>query len=508
MATVRVIIGEKHIKEAVAMAAAGEVPNGSTHIYSDERTQGLRLLVQKNTATWAVKYKGKTIIIGWAYPEARRPLKTATAARELVPIIKGLADEDPSQIEPFLTARYAGRDNKQALEDMRPAVTTWTLQECADVMIDARTKATAAKPLRPASVEEIRRTLARPEMKDIVGMPVATMKRGDVERARDKIEASSGISAAKKLVSNIRSILSYCCEYKSGDSGLDHRDMWWELLKTDSKIKARTRTPSLSDIVGTLSLIQHYLRHPLPGRKDGKRGVRANVFAAAWWLILTSQRTSAGLSLLKIDFYPDPRDPDYYLAAWDEDAMKGKKTHVLPVPKRAVDHMLPLIEAASDNGFQSKWAFPSERGSEAEDIHVSRTAVRQLIVRLQGRDPLMKGKSESRDLLGEAGIMHWTPHDLRRSITAVMDDAGIPGGASAVLAHEVKLSEHLGEDALTEAQREEWLANRVAKITKLAYGGGGYLRLKKTAMTVWTDAVLDAWEALQAPDAVELQAAA
>jgi len=89
-----------------------------------------------------------------------------------------------------------------------------------------------------------------------------------------------------------------------------------------------------------------------------------------------------------------------------------------------------------------------------------------------------------------------------------MDDTGIPGGASAVLAHEVKLSEHLGEDALTEAQREKWLANRVAKITKLAYGGGGYLKPKKNAMRVWTDAVLDAWEAIQAPHATEMKIAA
>lgn len=178
--------------------------------------------------------------------------------------------------------------------------------------------------------------------------------------------------------------------------------------------------------------------------------------------------------------------------------MKGKKTHVLPIPMRVVEHMSPLIEAAQDHG--SQWAFPSERGSEDNDICISRTAVRQFIVRLQGRDPLMKGKDAARDLLAEAGVLHWTPHDLRRSITAVMDDNGIPGGASAVLAHEIKLSEHLGEDALTEAQREEWAANRMAKITKLAYGGGTFLRLKKSAMTIWTDAVLDAWEALEAPE--------
>lgn len=505
MATVRCLIAEKHIKEAAAMASSGETPPGNIHIYSDERAQGLRLIVQKNRASWVVKYKDKSLTIGWIWPEGLRPLKTATAAREMVPIIKGLLDEDPAQVEPFLVAKYAGRDNKAAIAEMRPVVTTWTLQQCADAMIEGRTKKTSQSPLRKASVEEIHRTLRRPEMKDLIETPAVLLKRGEVEKVRDKIEASSGISAAKKCVSNIRSIMNYCCEYKSGESGLDHKDMWWELLKTDSKIIARTRTPSITDIVKTLQLAAHYLDRPLPGRVDGKHGLRDNVYAAFWWLVLTAQRTTAGLALRKVDFYPEPRDPDYYLAAWDEGVTKNKKTHVLPVPMRAVDHMLPLIEAAKDHG--SEWVFASERGKEDKDISISRTAVRQFIVRLQGRDPLMKGKEAARDLLAEAGVMHWTPHDLRRSITAVMDDNGIPGGASAVLAHEIKLSEHLGEDALTEAQREEWAANRMAKITKLAYGGGTFLKLKKTAMTVWTNAVLDAWEAIQAPKEQFLEAA-
>lgn len=507
MATERVLIGEKHIKAAIQLAQTGEAPEGGSYIYSDIRQQGLRLIVQKGRATWMIKAGNFSKAIGYAYvkPAGSRMLSVATDARDLAEAALKIMKRDPDLLEPFLVNRYSGFSIEEALTASKPIPKTWTLQECADAMIEGRTKATASSPLRKASVDEIKRTLKRPEMKDLVGTVAAILTRGEVEKVRDKIEASSGISAAKKCVSNIRSIMSYCCEYKSGDSGLDHKDMWWELLKTDSKIIARTRTPSLADIVKTLQLAAHYLDHPLPGRVDGKHGVRANVFAAMWWLILTSQRTSAGLALQKVDFYPDPRDDGFYLAAWDEEAMKGKKTHVLPIPMRVVQHMLPLIEAAADHG--SKWAFPSERGSEDHDICISRTAVRQFIVRLQGRDPLMKGKDAARDLLAEAGVMHWTPHDLRRSITVVMDDNGIPGGASAVLAHEIKLSEHLGEDALTEAQREEWAATRMAKITKLAYGGGTFLKLKKSAMTVWTNAVLDAWEAIQAPNGQFLEAA-
>ena len=518
--TTRVMIAEKHVKEAAALAAAGTLASDEQQIFSDERTQGLRLLVQKNSASWVVKYKNWSKTIGFIYPDGNRPLKTATAARELVPIIKGLLDEDEAQVEPFLVAKYAGRDNKAAIAEMRPVATTWTLKQCAEETIRARTALDSDDKLKPASVEEIERTMRRPEMASIIDVPASLIKRGQVEAIRDAVLKSSGVSPSKKLISNIRTVLTYCCIYQSGLSGLDDGNMWWELLKSDKRVKARTRRPEVDGIAKTMLIAQEYLHKPLPGRTDGKRGVRPNVYAGLWWLTLTAQRTSAAISLRKIDFYPDPVDPEYYLAAWDEDVMKSGKTHVLPIPRRAYDHMKPLIEAASDE-HGSQWAFPSERGSEENDIHINRTAVRQFLVRLDGRDETsMKawkaaeatgkkhGVPKPVSLLALAGVAFWAPHDLRRSITAVCDEAGVPAGASAILAHEIKLSVGLGEDALTDAQRETWLANRMAKITKLAYGGGAHHKLKKEAMAAWTDAVLDAYEALQVPEAVEMQAAA
>ncbi|MEY9831058.1 hypothetical protein ABIA25_002873 [Sinorhizobium fredii] len=296
MATERVLIGEKHIKAAIKMAQTGEAPEGGSYTYSDIRQQGLRLIVQKGRATWVLKVGNFSKAIGYAYvhPVGPRMLSVATDARNLAETAMKVLERDPELLEQFLVNRYSGYTNEEALAASKPTPKTWTLQQCADAMIEARTKATASSPLRKASIEEINRTLKRPEMKDLVGTVAALLTRGEVEKVRDKIEKASGISAAKKCVSNIRSILNYCCEYKSGDSGLDHKDMWWELLKTDSKIKARTRTPATDEIIKTLQLATYYLDHPLPGRVDGKHGVRGNVYAAMWWLILTAQRTSAG----------------------------------------------------------------------------------------------------------------------------------------------------------------------------------------------------------------------
>ena len=70
-----------------------------------------------------------------------------------------------------------------------------------------------------------------------------------------------------------------------------------------------------------------------------------------------------------------------------------------------------------------------------------------------------------------------------------LDEAGIPGGASVILAHEVKEKEALAVTG-TERQRADFLRQRQAKVTQLAYGGAQHLALKREAIKVWCDAVL------------------
>jgi hypothetical protein len=82
-------------------------------------------------------------------------------------------------------------------------------------------------------------------------------------------------------------------------------------------------------------------------------------------------------------------------------------------------------------------------------------------------------------------------HDMRRTITEVLEDHGIPAGSSAILAHELKASERLTDASLSAENREELQKQAVAKITKLAYGGAQHLKIKREAMRIWTDAVLD-----------------
>jgi integrase len=272
---------------------------------------------------------------------------------------------------------------------------------------------------------------------------------------------------------------------------------WWTEVKVGRVDSARTRKPRVTELAKTLILADIYTAKRLPGRiegtKDSKYGVRDAVAAAFHWIALTAQRQSAGLSLEKLAFVPDDKNPGWYLAAWDADQMKGKVDHVLPIPPRLVAHMLPRLERAARE--DSDWMFPSERGEG--DKHINRSSTLGVLKRLSATDDLGKKREDAVDLLQLNGIRYWAMHDVRRSITETLEEHEIPAGSSAILAHELKASERLHGD-LSADSREELQKQMVAKITKLAYGGAQHLKIKRQAMSIWVDTVLDEYERLKA----------
>ncbi|MCO5152842.1 MULTISPECIES: hypothetical protein [unclassified Shinella] len=507
MTTIRAILDDEHIR-AAAQRAADPTPNKALVTYADDRITGLQIRCQGKQAFWSLRYGKWTKVLGYVFPDAKRHVPSIGEARELAKATKEILDDDEQLLDPFFAKYYSIRETygkkrieaiRAARKEMRSKATTWSLRQCFEFVIEDRTRAGALKPIKKGYKEELELCVRRPQMKPLMDRPAADLTRGDFDIVRTALIQEAGISPANKVISNVRSVLDYCCSLQSKQSGLDHKDMWWQLLQGAGKVKSRTRTPTPDDVARTLALAEEYLRKPLPGRVDGKSGVRPNVFAGLVWLTLTAQRTFAALHLKHADFFEDPERGDgWYIASWEAGIMKSGKSHVIPVPPRAAQMMLPLIASAKTFG-TSVWCFPSEKGTPDNDICVNASAPRQVLQRLAARDPLMREKNGTRktvavDLLSEQNIPWWSPHDLRRSLTSVMDKAGIPGGASAILAHEIKLSTELGEEHLTDEQRQRWREIRTAKITREAYGDPQFLSLKAPAMEAWTDAIIDAYE--------------
>ncbi|KQS91066.1 hypothetical protein ASG42_11280 [Rhizobium sp. Leaf391] len=519
--SIPVEIEKKHIDGAIERAKAG-VSKEDSYYYADKQTKGLQLRVQSRQAFWALKYFNWTRTIGYAWPAEDRHLPSISEARKLAAACKDILDDDPKMLEPMLVKYYgrSDRDIKKAKKEMSAVSTGWTVLRTAEEMITARQQPDTDEPIKPATIAQFRYTLKRPELKELVNKPISDVTKGDLDAVKRELDKmpEHATTAVKKFVSDIRRILTWGATHATDTTGLDPSNLWWQLVKSGKKTKPVTRTPEVDDLVKTLILAEEYLKKPLPGRaSDGRFGIGQNVLNALWWLCLSAQRATAGTQLRVIDFFPDPerRESGWYLAFWEE--TKNGKAFVLPVPPRAVTFLLSLISKNKGN-HSSQWCFPSSKGDAANDIPIDRNSPGAFIERLATVDTPtrtrikaeLKKDEENRkkkgkeyepwvnpfvDLLAEHDVMYWSPHDVRRGLTAVMKKHDIPGGASAVLAHEVDVTADL-RHVDNARNRERWLELRVAKVTELAYGAGGFIPLKGKAMEIWTNTILDRYEEL------------
>ncbi|NTI03102.1 hypothetical protein G6K88_13845 [Agrobacterium rhizogenes] len=533
-------IDKNDVISAVRMTRSG-TPDGKIFVHTDKSTRGLMLRVQGKKAAWVVKYKNDTATIAFAHPEDEpRYVSALSKIQELARVVRTMLENgDKAQVSSYLTSYYLERAGdtsknkigtaKQALVTMKAAVANdaWTLKDCVDAAIKMKTAPDAKRKIKikPSAEKDMRTTFSRSAFKIAMTKPVLHLSLNDIESVRDTVYRESGPSPANKVVTYTRSVLNFCRKYHS-KSGLQTVDRWWEMLDAPYEVEAREREPSIKEVVQTMILAEEYLSKPLPGRAFSTNGVRPGSLAALWWIVLTCQRVDAGLSLLPYNVVEDEErlGSGWLLAGWDAADQKGGKSFVLPVPARAWN-FVDSFRKKSKTTTSVDWAFPSEVKPE---VHISASGTYRIVYRLAGRDKLVQEKSnkkrdrsadksgrkwtppvrtERRDLLKDAGIDWWSHHDLRRTMSSFMSMRRMPGGASAILAHEVKDDTRL-RASQTEQQRIDFQKERAAKITQTAYGAESqFIQLKSLAMQAWTDAVLDEYDGQKAASIITLQAA-
>lgn len=512
MTTTRTFITREHTTAAARAAkAVAEAKNkglefdGNVHTISDQGRKGLRIINVGGVASWVFKTSKHTKTLGYIYPPHYRPIAAPEKAREVGGYVKSLLDEDPSRVDAYLEAWHVHQDHAKALESLKvKTADTWTFEQCINRMLEDRQKPDSDAFLKPMSVKDVKGTFNRDCFDKIKKTPATLLARADFEKVRDTVRDNVGISPAKKVITHSRTVFDWMARHHSGQSGIDGRDPWWQMLHAPYRLKARDRRPAVEDIIKTLILAEEYLEKPLPGRAISTAGVGAGVLAGLWWIVMTAQRGKAATSLRAYNLVDDgERGGGWKIAMWEPDQMKAGVTQMLPIPPRAAA-IIENIRAKAKHCGSEAWAFPSDRDPEK---HATPSGVYRILYRLAGRDALLqpeaKHSSPTRklperktprlDLLAEADIPWWSGHDVRRTIQEVLDDAGIPGGASVILAHEMKSDIDLTAP-WDEQQREDFMRNRVAKITKKAYGTAQYPKLKAEAMQVWTDALLDEYD--------------
>ncbi|WP_142627997.1 hypothetical protein [Rhizobium sp. P007] len=516
MATERLEITEKEIRAARAMAEVGKTPDGKIYVWTDTCCKNLRLQVQAKTASWIVRWKDASVTIGYIHPADKQVITALKTVRDIAQSTLALLKQDPKKVKIFLAGVHAKQTIAKALEaahaHQEQNATTWTLRECFERTIEDKRNPDHKNHIGSEMEKDIRITLNRACYQSVLDKAAVYVTADDIEHVRDTVKKEAeaagkkGISPSNKVITHTRAVLDYCATTHRGKSGLGEVQPWWKMLGTVFKNPEKTRRPEVEEVVRTMLLAEEYLTKPLPGRAIQAPGTTHNTLAGLWWIILTVQRATAGLSLLRYNIGPDLErsDSGWLIAAWDKDVMKAGQSFVLPIPERA----WKFIEAIRSKGKHledSDWVFPSVKSTEDNSIHATPSGIYRVVYRLAGKDePEQKfegerknktpARTDRRDLLTENGISWWSMHDVRRTLTAVMKDAKMPGGASAILAHEVSEKEVLTASA-TELQKADFRKQRTAKITRMAYGGESqFIELKSEAMEVWTNTVLDEYD--------------
>jgi len=472
--------------------------SGDGTIFADDKTDGLILRVRKSSASFSLKYAGKTRVLGELAESERGAcrageIQTVQAARELADKVRALLKDghDPSR---FISGKGVGKsdeDAKKAVE-RQAAVDAgkWTWERLVAEYTDGYlgTPRIVRQRLRQPSersVENARRALTAPEADGLKGLLLSELSPGHLEKVRDEcaLRAKGGKTASRSFVANAKAALSFAKRKHRENSGLGGERRWWlevEILDSTA-VEPRTRMPSLEDLAKVLYRAEKY--RILPDRKQ-KRRTSETVLCGLWWLALVGQRTSAGLALEKVHVLPYPDGPTgWKVVFWSEAAMKSRRAHALPIPPRLV---LLIERALSYNrNDDSKFVFPAtaSRGKKS-DAPIARTAPKSLLVRMRGINNSPKRRGGERrigtDLLED--IPHFSMHDIRRTFATTLSNKAVRGDAiSAVLDH---AGLETGQAMM-----------RAADATTLAYAIGQRLDLKQVAMQVWTEIVFDAVDA-------------
>jgi hypothetical protein len=344
--------------------------------------------------------------------------------------------------------------------------------------------------------------LHHPCFRAIEHKPVGLLDYEDLEKIRDELKKSKTASQASRTISIARSMLDWAYAEHASRTGLAKLHfVFWERWKIERKTGTRDHAPTITELARTLVLVEHL--HSLSRRSRGKGTVDATLVGALWGLVLTGQRIGQLLRTPTGRLLESPKVPvGWQVLTWRPGEVKKVQglslPHWLPLPPETIA-ILGHWRSECDVD-DSDWMFPSLRGSGP----VSEGGLAGLLRRLQGirhtgkfpdrgkvdgrrvRGRVRTGSSKSQDvdLLARHEIEPWIPHDVRRTIVSFLGDHGLGGAASAIVAHR-KYSDKLK----LEYERESMLP-----VTELHYNRSQKLGLKVEGMTLWTKAILDAYE--------------
>ncbi|MTI13698.1 tyrosine-type recombinase/integrase [Sansalvadorimonas verongulae] len=125
---------------------------------------------------------------------------------------------------------------------------------------------------------------------------------------------------------------------------------------------------------------------------------------------------------------------DFDKALWHLPQERSKTGVAITVPLS--DFAVSLLEELKIRACDSKYVFPSRRASKRRG-YISDDTMNHALAKLFGQK--VRPGDPPANILGDAGINHFTIHDLRRTCRTLLADAGVPGHvAERCLNHKLK----------------------------------------------------------------------
>lgn len=483
MPTSRVRISRKHLDEARRAARARSSTSADPLIFADLAFRNLKLRVQGASASWIVKWDGKTRTIG-TVDDLSDVDEVRAIASKVVKLLK--AGIDPRSY--LLDVQVGKRDDDAAtLIERANAVRLgrWTWGQLVDHYVDgylSNPRVNSRGEWREPSLNtarEARRYLsAFEETQHLKDRLLSEITLGDLEDIRNQFFLAGRRTASRQFVAYSKAALSYARRHDARASGLENSPHWWRELtvRQETIPRPKNRYPTLPELCEVL-LAAEAVR-VVPNRSQQRR-TSDIALCGLWWIALSGQRATAALSLEKDHIFPWPEGPvGWKIVYFRPEVMKSRRSFALPIPPRV--HML-LERAMSASTRETKYVFPaSSLRAGKRDECMSRSAPVQLMQRLRGR-PSGKHRNDTRVNLLE-GIDPFSPHDIRRTVATTCGELTVRGDAiSAML-------DHATVSTLDSKQS-------AAAITVRVYSQSQMLELKRLAVEAWTGELFKMFEA-------------
>jgi hypothetical protein len=479
----RVDINAEMVKNAIAAASPGsDVIND----WNDKTQSYLTLRQRGPSVRWLVRAYRTSRTIGSAVNErgGHGYLNIADARKKAAIVYGSLASGDQAP-QPRLPPT--------------PEVKVWTWAD-----LDREYQALISKPRWinrrrklpvKGTMDDVRLAFARPSYEALHQKLLTELNRRLLNGARDAIvskDPDKGVHRQReKCVAYFKAAMTWAAGNKPDESGLtEDVDRWWERLNAgepaDKEMVAiEQRAKALLQAKSDLTvdhvaevLLQH---ESYCAGRIAEDKISPGIRWGLWWVCHTANRRFSTVKLRRADFMASDEfaQPGWGRAMWPGEMMKAKNAFWLPLPPEtallAVSSMKDwrvLVNKSHGHHHNSSWVFASTRRigrlDDNPDVSVYPNSLNRHLQRMKDSG-----------LLKKKDVQRFGLHLVRSVAGTFLDNCnGIPPvAASLMLAHTLPKGD---DDEAAETTREFYLTSQ-------------RMDLKASAMTAWTEALMNAY---------------